>query len=135
MSLKPKTTKSKNFEIKFYEQIISQRPNFIDALISLADVYTKKGFHQQGLAIDKRLSLLKPDDPIIFYNLACSFSLVGESKKSFKTLEKAVSLGYGEFNYILEDPDLENLRKSPGFNDAFNRLRINKEKRVDAKKE
>ena len=135
MGPKPKPIKSKDFDIKFYEQIISQRPNFIEVLISLAEAYTKRGFYEQGLEIDKRLSLLKPGDPIIYYNLACSLSLVGEPKQSLKTLKKAVSFGYGEFNYILEDPDLENLRKLPSFNDAFKRLRVNKEKRVDAKKE
>lgn len=128
MNLKPKTTKNKDLEIKFYEQIISQRPNFVEVLISLGDAYTKKGFYEQGLEIDKRLSLLRPTDPTIHYNLACSLSLVGEPEQALRVLKKAVSFGYNEFSYILEDPDLENLRKLPGFNDSFEKLRINRSK-------
>ena len=67
--------KRKDFEIRFYEGIIEERPNFINALLSLGDIYTKKGFYQEGLAVDRKLIGLLPQDPIVHYNFACSLVL------------------------------------------------------------
>ncbi|MCM8831796.1 MAG: hypothetical protein NC918_06370 [Candidatus Omnitrophica bacterium] len=115
--------KKKDLEILFYENLIKERPDFIQALISLGNAYTQRGFYQEGLEIDKKLVKLKPDDPIVHYNLACSLSLVGEIEESLKELKKAILLGYDEFDYILIDKDLENLCKSPLFKDFFSKLK------------
>jgi tetratricopeptide (TPR) repeat protein len=115
--------RKKDFEIKFYEGLLKKRPEFIDALISLGDAYTRKGFYREGLEVDKRLVQLKPEDPIIHYNLACSLSLVGEIEPAFKELKKAVLLGYEDFSYMLKDPDLENARKHPQFSDFFEKIK------------
>ena len=49
------------------------------------------------------------------YNLACSYSLLGELDLAFSTLKKAIDLGYDDFGYLRIDPDLENLRKDERF--------------------
>lgn len=110
-----KRCRKKNFEIRFYERILEESPYFVEALSCLAAAYTKKGYHHEGLMIDKKLTLYKPKDPIVFYNLACSYSLVGEFHKSIEALKKALLLGYSDFQHLFEDPDLENLRKHPAF--------------------
>ncbi|MCM8787861.1 MAG: hypothetical protein NC935_07435 [Candidatus Omnitrophica bacterium] len=115
--------KRKDLEIRFYENLVKERPDFIQALISLGDAYTRRGFYKEGLEIDKKLVKLKPDDPIVHYNLACSLSLVGEIEEAIKELKKAILLGYDEFDYILQDKDLENLRNSPLFKDFFSKLK------------
>ena len=100
-----------DFEIKFYENILKTRPNFTEVLIALVDAYTKNKLYEEGLAIDERLSRLKPEDPIVFYNLACSYSLTERIDFSLRALKRAMRLGYDDFNYMNKDPDLENLRK------------------------
>jgi len=100
-----------DFEIKFYENILKTRPNFTEVLIALGDAYTKNKLYEEGLAIDERLSRLKPEDPIVFYNLACSYSLTERIDFSLRALKRAMRLGYDDFNYMNKDPDLENLRK------------------------
>ena len=107
--------KRKDFEIKFYENILKERPDFVNVLILLGDVYTKKGFYREGLAVDKRLAKLKPDDPLIHYNLACSLSLSGRPKEALEELKKAILFGYDDFSYINKDYDLKNLRELPEF--------------------
>lgn len=119
--------KKKDFEIKFYEGLLQKRPDFVDALITLGDAYTRKGFYEEGLEVDRKLAELKPEDPIVHYNFACSLSLTEELEQAFKELKKAVLLGYDDLSYILKDGDLENLRKHPQFNDFFEKIkRINK---------
>ena len=107
--------KSIDFEISFFENLVEQNPDFVDALIPLAEAYTKKGLHAKGLEIDKRLSKLLKTDPIIFYNLACSYALVGRKREAFTTLLKAVKLGYSDFNHLKKDRDLRILHDDPRF--------------------
>lgn len=118
-----KRAKKKDMEIKFYEGLLTKRPNFVQALISLGDAYTRHGFYQEGLQVDKRLLELKPDDPIVNYNLACSLSLIGDIKQCQAQLFKAVGLGYSDFAYILEDDDMDNLRNDSGFAEFFSSLK------------
>ena len=107
--------KRKDFEIKFYEELIQERPDFTQVLASLGDAYTRKGFYAEGLAVDRKLVRLKPDDPLVRYNLACSLSLTGALEAALDELKRAVLLGYEELDYILRDPDLASLRKTSGF--------------------
>jgi len=66
---------------------------------------------------------LKPNDPVIHYNFACSLSLTGKPKEALKELKKAVLLGYDDFSYILKDADLKSLRELDEFKIFFNKLR------------
>lgn len=115
--------KRKDFEIKFYEGLLSKSPNFFHALVTLGDAYTRKGFYEEGLEVDRKLVNLRPDDPIARYNFACSLSLMGEVEEAFKELKKAILLGYDDFSYVLKDPDLENLRKHPNFSNFLSKLK------------
>jgi len=116
-------TKRKDFEIRFYENLIRRRPNFTHVLMSLGEAYTRKGFHKEGLEVDKKLVKLKPEDPFVHYNFACSLSLQGDVEHALKELKIAVLLGYDDIEYILKDPDLNNLRKSEGFRPFFSKIK------------
>jgi tetratricopeptide (TPR) repeat protein len=118
-----KRRKRKSLEIKFFEDLLQDRPNFTHALESLGNAYTKSGFYQEGLEVDKRLLLLKPEDPIVYYNLACSLSLLGDIDDALKALKRAVVFGYSDYSYMLKDPDLENLRKDPSFSRFFTKIK------------
>lgn len=100
-----------DFEISFYENLIKQKSNFVDALIVLGDAYTKKGLYKKGLKMDKRLTKLKPYDPIIYYNLACDYSLLKKADSCLRALKKAIKLGYRDFIFMQKDPDLKYIRK------------------------
>ena len=104
-----------DFEIQFMESLLKKKPDFVEALIVLADLYTKKGFYKEGLAADEKLARLKPRDPIVFYNLACSYSLVGDVEKSFRAIKRAVEFGYADFHHLEADGDLTNLRQDSRF--------------------
>lgn len=98
------------FEIFFFEGVTRRDPDFIEALQILGDGYTKTGQWEKGLKIDKRLARLCPDNPLVFYNLACSYSLMGKLDEAIAALTKAVNLGYDDGQWLNKDPDLENLR-------------------------
>ncbi len=101
---------SLSFEIEFFEKLLKDNPDFIDALIPLAEAYTKAGEYEKGLDIDKRLAKVLPDDPVVRYNLACSYSLVGRIDDAFEALHAAVQMGYNDFRHMDADPDLSGVR-------------------------
>jgi len=104
-----------DFEISFYEGLIQKKPDFLEALFLLGDLYTKKGLYKKGLKIDKKLLKLRPLDPTVHYNLACDYSLLKKIDSSLKALRKALELGFRDFRLIEKDPDLEFLRKDKRF--------------------
>lgn len=80
-------------------------------MIALAEDYTRKELYDKGLILDKKLVSLRPDDEVVRYNLACDYSLLKEPELCLEALEKAIQLGYSDFKYMLEDPDLEYIRQ------------------------
>ena len=115
-----------DFQIRFYEDILKEKPDFIEALIAIGDLYTKKGLTEKGLDADLRLSRLRPDDAMVLYNLACSYSLVQDVDKAFGAIKLALECGYDDLNYLEVDDDLEHLRKDERFQEYFSRIRREK---------
>ena len=56
-----------------------------------------------------------PDDPIIIYNAACFYALIGDNSTSIENLKKAIDKGFGNYEYIKHDPDLYSLKNEPEF--------------------
>lgn len=113
---RPKRSRTKDlleFEIAFYEQLLREEPDFVDALRPLGEAYTRRGWHEKALAVDQRLTRLRPEDSFAWYNAACSLALLNRLEEAFETLAHALALGYDDFEYLLKDPDLSALRRSP----------------------
>ena len=104
-----------DIEITFIEGVIRRDPHYVEALQVLGDDYTKRQKFGEGLRIDEQLAELRPDDPLVQYNLACSYSLTSQFELAAATLEKAINAGYSDFKWLAKDPDLAPLRKHPAF--------------------
>jgi len=104
-----------DFEIEFFAGIIERYPDYVDALRVQGNNLTLKGRFVDGLQIDKRLVQPRPSDPLVHYNLACSFALLKRADLALKTLRRAVELGYRDFRYMREDRDLDCIRNDPRF--------------------
>jgi tetratricopeptide (TPR) repeat protein len=98
-------------KIAFMEGVLKRDPAFVEALQELGNNYTRRGKFVAGLQVDEQLSQLRPQDPIIQYNLACSYSLTGGFNQAIDTLERAIDLGYRDFEWMGQDPDLAALRE------------------------
>ena len=77
----------------------------------LGNAYTAHGMYEKGLQIDQRLCSLRPKDPILYYNLACSHALLKNIDAAFDALEKAILLGYNDIHHLERDKDLTYLRE------------------------
>ena len=99
-----------DIEIHFLEGVVKRDRRYVEALQLLGDDYTRRGRFEEGLKVDCRLARLCPDDPLVHYNLTCSFSLTDEFRKAANALRKALHYGYRDFEFMKTDPDLEPLR-------------------------
>lgn len=108
-------TRDLDLEISFMEGIVRRDANYVEALQILGDDYTNRGRFADGLKVDERLSKLRPADSMVHYNLACSYSLTEQVDLAFESLETALNLGYDDFKWMAQDPDLENLREHEGY--------------------
>ena len=104
-----------DFEVGFFEGLHKRMPRDIRVISMLAQLYTKVGEIDSGLEMDRKLVRLSPEDPINHYNLACSLSLKGRVSDAIQSLEKAIALGYEDFDWMRHDPDLAILHDSIGF--------------------
>jgi tetratricopeptide (TPR) repeat protein len=117
-------------EISFLHGVVKRDPGFVEALQVLGDAYTKRGKFDAGLEIDQKLSKLLPDDPMVLYNLACSYALTKRYEPAASALLRAIDLGYRDFKWLLKDPDLESLRRHPSFEKILAKLKGSKKIRV-----
>lgn len=102
-----------DIEIGFLEGIVQRDPGYVDALQLLGDDYTKRGKFVSGLRVDQRLVGLRPGDPLVHYNLACSLCLTKQFTQAVEALERAIQVGYRDFKWLAKDPDLRELRQQP----------------------
>lgn len=103
------------FEIGFFEAVL--RRNSQDAVVVelLAGLYTKRGRIADGLRMDRRLVRLQPENATAHYNLACSLALSKRNTAAIRALQQAIHLGYSDFDWMQQDPDLDPLKARPEF--------------------
>jgi len=112
-----------DIKISFMEGVVKRDPGYVEALQVLGDDYTRRGRYVAGLKVDEQLSQLRPDDPLVQYNLACSYSLTGNFNQAVAALDKALDLGYRDFKWLSQDPDLNDLRLHPLYKNIRAKLR------------
>ena len=110
-------------KIQFIEGLVRRDPDYVDALQLLGDHYTQRGLFTEGLHVDERLARLEPANPLVFYNLACSYSLTEEFDHAIQSLNQAIELGYRDFKWLAKDPDLKKLRAHPSFLELKEKIR------------
>lgn len=74
-------------------------------------------YEQLMLEFLSRYDSLQPEDQKNFtgylngayYNLACTYSLLGDVRKGVRNFEKAIAAGYMDYAHIQEDSDLDNI--------------------------
>ena len=110
------------FDIVFFENLIRRDRSNATALELLGGHYSKYGMKTQALRIDRRLVRLRPADSRIRYNFACSLALVGKRQEAIEALLEAIDLGYRDWQWLKQDPDLESLKGCPRFEELVRKV-------------
>jgi Flp pilus assembly protein TadD len=110
-----KESRDLDIEIGFLEGLVRRDPDYVDALKLLGDDYSRRGRVHEGLHVDRRLKSLRPGDPEVLFNLACSLVASGDPEGASAELLRAIDAGYRDFRWLRSDPDLAVLRRHPSF--------------------
>jgi tetratricopeptide (TPR) repeat protein len=111
-----------DIKIQFVEGLVRRDPDYVDALQILGDHYTQRGLFTEGLHVDERLAQLEPTNSLVFYNLACSYSLTEQFDRAIAALDRALELGFRDFKWLSKDPDLKKLRAHPVFGELAEKI-------------
>ena len=103
------------FELDFFAAILARDPCHAPALKAHAANLAASGQVAKALQADRRLVRLQPDRPVPWYNLACSYALLGMTDLAFAALHQALDHGYYRLDHLARDPDLKSLRRDPRF--------------------
>ena len=120
----PKSPKSDpQFEIEFFEAVHRRCPSYVDVVGLLGALYTQAGRISDGLKMDRKLVRLQPKNATAHYNLACSLALSKRKSDALRSLKAAVALGYRDFDWMSQDPDLDVLKAHPLFEALLDQLK------------
>jgi Flp pilus assembly protein TadD len=101
-----------------YEDLVQRDPDNTTAKANLDAMVKNKAVSQERK--DQVSSALqgadsKPKDPQAAYNAARVYARLGDADQALTWLNKALDLGYDQFDYLSLDPSLVNLKKDPRF--------------------
>ena len=104
-----------DFDIDFFERLLSRNGDSLEVLRLLAELVSKKGLVERAAELDAKVVELLPNDCLARYNLACSLARAGRPDEAIDSLSKAILLGYDDLAHMDVDPDLDSLRDLPEF--------------------
>ncbi|MFL5500622.1 MAG: protein kinase domain-containing protein [Gemmatimonadaceae bacterium] len=101
--------------VKLIEQRLNLNPDDARAYNLGATTLAKIGNEPRALEFATRSLAIDPEDPMMLYNVACLYSLIGKPQDALAHLEKAISHGFGDRLAMANDPDLDLVRRTPWF--------------------
>jgi len=119
---RPRELSQRDFEIEFLGGILERDPYLVEVLRVHANNLSAKGLYSRALQLDRRLVRLLPEDSVAWYNLACSYAVLGMIDPAFAGLQRALELGYQCQERLRHDPDLKTLRRDPRFQRLIRRF-------------
>jgi tetratricopeptide (TPR) repeat protein len=105
-----------NEALQMYEKAYAFQRQSPQVLNKLARAYSSQGNYSKGLQCLTELKEIIPDDPEVYYNLACLNSRIGKIDEAVNNMQDAVKKGFQNWNLLKNDPDLANIRNTEEYN-------------------
>jgi non-specific serine/threonine protein kinase len=97
------------------ERQLELEPNDPRALSLGAAELFYDGQRERAIEWAARAAAAAPDDPAVWYNVACTYAGMGEVEEALRWLEKLFGRGMGGREWALHDPDFDLLRDDARF--------------------
>ena len=101
--------------VENYKMALHHDKAFKEVYINMSNAYLKGQQYEEAKKTLDALKVQAPENPHLYYNLACYFSLVHQESASLDALQQSIRLGYKNREDAHTDPDLANLRQTPEF--------------------
>jgi len=107
------TTYKRTLEI--IEKHLEMHPDDTRAVYFGAGCLIQLGERERAVEWAGRALRMDPEEPQVLYNVACVFAQQGEPERAIECLEKSITHGWGQKEWMENDPDLASLRNHPRF--------------------
>jgi len=75
----------------------------------------EEGRYAQASSSYELALMIRDDNPVVWYNLACARARLGHERDAMEALEQALDRGFNRFDLLATDPDLDTLRDREDF--------------------
>jgi adenylate cyclase len=107
--------KARVASIELIERHMEMNPHDTRALCIAANQLSNVGEFARGEKMAEEALVRGKDEPLVLYNIACFFSVKGDTDRAIELLEDAVQKGWGDKAWLETDSDLDPVRKDPRF--------------------
>jgi serine/threonine protein kinase/Tfp pilus assembly protein PilF len=97
------------------EQHLDLVPEDVRARILLATTYAYLGKPSNASEHLEKAVAMRPNDPNVLYNAACTYGLMQMKNEALMMLAKSAETGFSDFEWASRDPDLASLHDEPEF--------------------
>ena len=101
--------------LQLIENHLELHPDDSRALLIGASFYAQLGNPEKAADYAARGLAVDPEDPIVLYNVACTFVDLGRIPEALDALERSVRSGYGNKAWLEHDGDLDAIRSEPRY--------------------
>ncbi|MBD3676380.1 MAG: tetratricopeptide repeat protein [Planctomycetaceae bacterium] len=101
--------------IPYFEKTLELNPANLQAHLGLAWCFKRVNRLTKAISALERAREYHPEEPIVIYNLACYFSLLGDKPKAIECLGRSLRMEPQLRELISEEEDFDQLRTDPDF--------------------
>ncbi len=101
--------------IKLVEDHLELNPDDARAWILAASASANINDTDRAARYAGRAIAVDPEDPMLLYNVACTYGVLGKTAECLDALEQAVSKGWGDKSWLEHDSDLDSIRDAPRY--------------------
>jgi serine/threonine protein kinase/Flp pilus assembly protein TadD len=105
--------------LETYKRYLSQHPDDSRGHMYYATDLAQVGEHEEAKRQAAKAIELSPDDPLMLYNAACFYAQMGEKAAAIQSIRDAIAVGYGNYEWLKRDTDLDSLRDEPDFKELI----------------
>ena len=100
---------------RLVEERLDLIPDDTRACVLGSAAFAVLGEIDRSAALAKRALVIDPHDPMLLYNVACTYALLHKTDDALDCLESAVDKGYGHKEWVEHDSDFDSMRDMPRF--------------------
>ena len=99
-----------------YQMALKHDVKIFEVYINLSVAYFRIEDYDKAYQTLQKLKTFQPNNPSLYYNLACYYSLTNQIELGKVALQQSVQLGFKNFQTLNTDPDLKNLKNNTAYN-------------------
>jgi serine/threonine protein kinase/tetratricopeptide (TPR) repeat protein len=112
---KEKSLQAIHHALEVFPRYLSQHPDEARAHMFYASFLVQTGKIEEGKVEAAKALALSPDDPVMMYNAACFYAVLGEVRLALDSLNNSIAAGNQNFEWLKRDPDLDSIRNEPEY--------------------